>query len=273
MSAVDAEGPNPLRFSHLFLSLVRNEPAPKLPAPSGEEIAVHEAIEALSESRREILSHLKQRGGASISELATHLGISDEGTRQHLIQLERSGWVTRRDPKENTHRSGRPASVYFVSARGEVFFPKKYEELTLAVLGAVADLHGESAVEAALARITDEKVKEWTARLRGKTLEQKLDLLKNYYREGDEFTSVEHSANPALIERNCPFLDVARSKPALCCTTVNVLSRVLGCEVRRRRTFQGGDGCCEFEVRVDRPIDATPFPFATEPALSASKED
>lgn len=234
---------------------------------------MHEAIEALSETRREILSHLKQRGGASISELATHLGISDEGTRQHLIQLERSGWVTRRDPTEPNHRSGRPASVYFVSTRGEVFFPKKYEELTLAVLGAVAELHGEAAVEAALARITDEKVKHWTARLRGKTLEQKLEMLKNYYRDGDEFTSVEHTRGPALIERNCPFLDVAHSKPAICCTTINVLSRVLGCEVRRRRTFQGGDGCCEFEVRADRPIDASSKHFAPEPALSTADDE
>ncbi len=216
---------------------------------------MHEAIEALSETRREILSHLKQRGGASISALANHLGISDEGTRQHLIQLERSGWVTRRDAKDSAGRSGRPASVYFVSPRGEVFFPKKYEELTLAVLEAVAELHGEAAVDAALARITDEKVKHWTARLRGKSLEQKLELLKNYYREGDEFTSVTRDRGLALIERNCPFLDVARSKPALCCTTINVLSRVLGFEVHRRRTFQAGDGCCEFEVRVDRPLE------------------
>ena len=234
---------------------------------------MHEAIEALSETRREILSHLKQRGGASISELASHLGISDEGTRQHLIQLERSGWVMRRDTKESSGRSGRPASLYFVSTRGEVFFPKKYEELTLAVLEAVSDLHGEAAVDAALARITDAKVREWTPRLKGKTLDQKIEILKNYYRDGDEFTSIDRTAGLALVERNCPFLDVARSKPAICCTTVNVLSRLLGCEVRRRKTFQRGDGCCEFEVCVDKPVDASDFPFTQEPALAGADDE
>jgi predicted ArsR family transcriptional regulator len=233
---------------------------------------VHEAIEALSETRREILSHLKQRGGASISELAHHLGISDEGTRQHLIQLERSGWVTRRDAKESGGRSGRPASIYFVSPRGEVFFPKKYEELTLAVLEAVSELHGEAAVDAALARIADARVREWQPRLAGRTLAQKLDLLKNYYRDGDEFASVERASNPALVERNCPFLDVANEKPAVCAMTVNVLSRLLGCEVRRKRTFQRGDGCCEFEVLVDRPVDQEQVQFVYEAATVEKQE-
>jgi predicted ArsR family transcriptional regulator len=233
---------------------------------------VHEAIEALSETRREILSHLKQRGGASISELAGHLGISDEGTRQHLIQLERSGWVTRRDSKESSGRSGRPASMYFVSSRGEVFFPKKYEELTLAVLEAVTELHGEAALDAALGRITDAKVREWEPRLKGKTLDQKIELLKSYYRDGDEFVSIDRGQGLSLVERNCPFLDVARSKPAICSTTVNVMSRLLGCEVRRKKTFQRGDGCCEFEVMVDRPIDRENPSFVLETVPSDERE-
>ncbi|HEX6791296.1 MAG TPA: winged helix-turn-helix transcriptional regulator [Candidatus Krumholzibacteria bacterium] len=234
---------------------------------------MHEAIEALSATRRDILSYLKQRGGASIADLAQHLGISDEGTRQHLIHLERSGWVTRRDSRENGGRSGRPASLYFVSARGEVFFPKKYEELTLAVLEAVSEVHGEAALEAAMHRIADAKVRAWAPRLKGRTLAQKIELLKNYYRDDDEFATVVQKPAPALIERNCPFLDVANEKPAVCALTVNVLSRLLGCEVQRRRTFQRGDGCCEFEVLVDRPVDASHAPFVLEAEPAHNREE
>jgi predicted ArsR family transcriptional regulator len=226
---------------------------------------MHEAIQALSVTRRDILLHLKHRGGATIAELAAVLAISDEGTRQHLIYLERNGWITRRDAKDTAGRSGRPASIYHISPNGEAFFPKKYDELAVALIDTVLELHGPKAIEAALARIADAKVSDWMDKMRGKSLPEKLEMLKNYYHEGDEFTTVQRGGDTSIIERNCPYLDVALERPALCSVTVSVLSRLLGYEVRRRQTFQRGDGCCEFEVLTDRPIDAE-FQFALEAA-------
>jgi predicted ArsR family transcriptional regulator len=231
---------------------------------------VHEAIEALSETRREILLHIKHRGGATIAELAAHLGISDEGTRQHLIYLERSGWILRRDTGA-AGRSGRPASIYHVSPQGEVFFPKQYEALTVALIDTVRELYGDDALHAALARITDAKVNSWAPRLEGKSLREKLDLLKNYYQDGDEFVTINRNGSTSIVERNCPFLNVAQSRPALCSTTVSVLTRLLGFQVERVQTFQHGDGCCEFVVRTDLPVDASRFQFEFEPAHSGVK--
>ncbi len=151
---------------------------------------MNEAIEALSDTRREIMLHLKHHGGATIAELAAHLGISDEGTRQHLIQLERHGWVTRRETRDTGGRSGRPASVYVVSPSGESFFPKRYEELTVALVDCVRDLYGKEAVEATLARIADEKVREWEPRLSGRPLQERIEMLKN-------------TTHPATSSRTC----------------------------------------------------------------------
>jgi predicted ArsR family transcriptional regulator len=234
---------------------------------------VHRAIEAFSATRREILSHLKQRGGASISELAQHLGISDEGTRQHLIHLERNGWVVRVDSREQGGRSGRPASLYSVSTRGEAFFPKEYDELARDLLEAVSSVYGDAALEAIFARITEKKVRRWTSRLRGKTLEQKIELLKNYYRADDEFATVDRKSGLALVERNCPYLAIAHSTPAVCRATENALGCLLGFEVRRRRTFQNGDGCCEFEVRTNRPLESPEAALVTAPTPGAPDEE
>ena len=232
---------------------------------------MNEAIDALSDTRREIMLYVKQRGGATIAELANRLGISDEGTRQHLIHLERRGWIARRDARDTGGRSGRPASVYTVSARGEAFFPRRYDEIAVALIDAVMDLHGPDAIEAALARITDEKVRAWEGRLAGKSIEERVDMLKNYYQEGDDFVSVLRNGSVSIVERNCPYLDIATSRPALCSTTVSVFSRLLGFQVRRRQTFQGGNGCCEFEVCKDRPVDAERFRFAFETTDSSDQ--
>ena len=67
-----------------------------------------------------------------------------------------------------------------------------------------------------------------------------------------------------LIERNCPFLNVASRRPALCSVTVSTLSRLLGYRVVREKRFQDGDGRCVFRVQLDDPIEVDDFQFAFE---------
>jgi len=226
---------------------------------------VNAVIDAMSETRREILLRIKQSGGATISEIARHLGISDEGARQHLIRLERQGWIARRPARTDGGRSGRPASVYEISERGENLFPKRYDELSIALIDTVLDLYGPAAVKAALARVADAWVRDWETRLRGRTLEERLAMLTDYYVKSDPFASIERNGHISLIERNCPFRSVAMARPYLCSITVNVLTRLLGYNVTRIRRFQDGDGCCEFRVLTDRPVESADVRFALEP--------
>lgn len=221
-------------------------------------------IEALSDTRREILLRIKRCGGATISEIAGYLEISDEGARQHLIFLERQGWISRRPRRSAQGRSGRPASVYEISSDGDNLFPKRYDELSIALLDTVNELHGPQAVEAALSRVADQWVSVWEPRLRGLSLGERLDLLRDYYGEDDPFLSVERNGHISLVERNCPYRNVAMARPPLCSITINTLSRLLGYRVVRTQKFQAGDGCCEFRVLTDQPVDATAFPFRLE---------
>jgi predicted ArsR family transcriptional regulator len=225
---------------------------------------VHAAIEALSDTRREILLRIKKDGGSTIAEIARHLSISDEGARQHLILLERQGWVSRRAQHSGDGKSGRPASIYEISPRGEEFFPKRYDELCAALIDAVRELHGPRAVEEAMARIVESSVDDWEPKLRGKTLDERLETLKDYYLADDPFITIERNGHVALVERNCPFTNVAIQQPQMCSITVNVLMRLLGLRVSRERTFQHGDGCCEFRVHEDQPVETSAVRFSLE---------
>lgn len=227
---------------------------------------MHAAIEALSSTRREILLRIKRDGGSTISEVARHLAISDEGARQHLILLERQGWVSRRAQHSGDGKSGRPASIYEISAEGEEFFPKRYDELAIALIDIVSELHGTDAVKAALARVSDEWFRAWEPKLRNKSLDERLTLLQDYYLKDDPFISIERNGHVALVERNCPFTNVAMERPHLCSITVNALTRLLGLRVSRERKFQNGDGCCEFRVQTDKPVDPSNVPFTFEPS-------
>jgi predicted ArsR family transcriptional regulator len=117
-----------------------------------------------------------------------------------------------------------------------------------------------------LAAIADSQVAAWKDRLAGKSLEQRIEILRGFYLEEDPFTSVEESdGNLVLIERNCPFQNVASSEPRLCSTTVSTLSRLLGCKVVRKQRLQNGDGRCAFHVLRDQPIDTEHCQFEFEP--------
>ncbi len=215
-----------------------------------------------------MLIYMKERGGATIAELAVHIGISDEGARQHLLRMERKGWIQRRETRPTSGRAGRPAAVYEVSPSGEAFFPKRYDELSVALADVLVKTHGHAALADALERITDSWVDAWEGRLRGKSLDERLALLKDYYLPNDPFLTVENNDHVALVEHNCPYLTVAQKRPALCSITVNTLTRLLGYRVRRARTFQNGDGCCEFRVLLDQPVDTAHHDFVLEESTS-----
>jgi predicted ArsR family transcriptional regulator len=216
-----------------------------------------------------LLDALKSRGPATIAELAATLAMTGEAVRQHLVRLGAAGFVR---PTRERHGAGRPVSRWAIAPDAERLFPKRYEELAVALLDRVSDTLGPAATRRLLASLTEERVRAWEPRLRGRTLRQKLELLKDLYSPDDPHTAVDTKGRELrLVERNCPFLEVALKRPALCSVTVNTLTRLLGVRVEREERFQSGDGRCVFRVRLDQPIPAGASSFAMEPAVSTPR--
>ena len=226
---------------------------------------MNEAFKALSETRRAILVFLKWNGGATTTEVAGHLEISDEGARQHLVLLERRGWVMRRDVRPATPRSGRPTARYELSEAGESLFPRHYDELSMTLLDFIVERHGREALREVLGRIADRRVEAWAGKLRGRSLEERVEALRDLYEEDDAFASIERrDGKYLLIERNCPFRRVAAAHPELCGATLATLTRLLGVRVRRLERMSTGDGRCVFEILPQEPVDASAMDFSVE---------
>jgi predicted ArsR family transcriptional regulator len=148
---------------------------------------------------------------------------------------------------------------------GDHLFPKSYDTLAVMLLDTVVGELGKPAFERVLAAITDGRVREWEPRMRGLSLAERVSALKAVYGDGDPYMEVEKVRGGfRLIERNCPFLNIALERPALCSTTVSVLSRLLGVRVVREERFQHGHGRCVFRVIANEAIDPKQG-FALEP--------
>jgi predicted ArsR family transcriptional regulator len=199
---------------------------------------------------------LKRRGASTILHLADELRVTGEGIRQQLLQLQREGWVearVARDPERN--KTGRPATIYNLTEAGDHLFPKEYDSLSVSVLDAVSDELGPDASLRVYRRIYEERVAAAEGALRDLTLEQKVEALKGLYVPHDPFMDVEKVDDDfRLVERNCPFLNTAMRRPALCSVSVNTLTRLLGVQVDREEKFQLGDARCVFRVHADQPI-------------------
>jgi predicted ArsR family transcriptional regulator len=213
-------------------------------------------------TRQSILEALKREGPLAIAQLAERLAMSGEAVRQQLVQLQREGWIEALHDRAAGRHSGRPAARYRLTQAGDHVFPKHYDALTVAVLDAVSSELGPEALDRILASLTDARARVWEQRLAGKSVRERVEALRGVYEGEDPFMEAEEvSGGFRLIEHNCPFLNVALERPALCSLTVSLLSRLLGFEVVREERFQSGDGRCSFRVLMDKPRapDAPPF--------------
>jgi len=201
-----------------------------------------------------------------IADLAPLMGLTGEAVRQQLLQLHREGWVESSiDRRGVRKRTGRPATIYRLTEAGEHLFPKHYDALAVAVIDAVAEELGINAAVRVLERVSNDRVDAVAPSLAGKTLEQKMDVLKSWYLEDDPYMDHDRDGDDfRLIERNCPFYNIAMRRPALCSVSVNALTRLLGVRVAREEKFQNGDGRCVFRAYANEPIDAATWQFTLE---------
>lgn len=244
-----------------------------------QERSGHESV-GLSETRRTILAVVKREGSASIAEIAQELRVSYETVRQQVGQMKAEGWLEpqverRSGGSDSSPSAGRPVSRYYLTSAGEHLFPKHYDALSVALIDAVIDRLGTEGLAQILQDLTDIRVRQWEPLLEDLPLEKKIEALKGIYLDEDPFMSVDKSDDGVLrlVERNCPFLNVARERPALCSLTVSTLTRLLGFQVVREKRFQSGDGRCVFRVQTDRPVGSGPIPFAFEEPANGDSAD
>jgi predicted ArsR family transcriptional regulator len=203
-------------------------------------------IESLSDLQKAILSLLKQ-GKSTLAELSETLDVSFEAVRRQVHWMHQQGFVDRNLDRRKS--VGRPQSRYTLTPEGEHLFPKSYDDLAVELIDHVAERLGTPALEAVLESFIEARVRRWEPAMEGKSLPERLSVLQEIYREDDPHTSVESGPDGyRLIERDCPFFNIANRRPALCQVTEGTLSRLLGHEVIREEKFQEGHGRCVFRV-------------------------
>lgn len=222
-------------------------------------------IDGYTGMKKNILHTLKKSGPSSITDLQEKLFMTGEGLRKHLVQLLKEGVVDRESISSHDPIGGRPKQKYALTIAGENLFPKHYDQIAVELIDEVSEQFGETSLSDLLKSMTDKRVTEWKGRLAGMNLDEKVEELKHFYFEQDDYMSVEKTDDAIyLIENNCPVLNIVSERPAVCSVTVSAFEQLLGFEVKRIEKFQAGDRRCVFRVDLTKQIDLEKYEFHLE---------
>ena len=208
------------------------------------------ARRANAESRRAILDHLKVSGGLRAEDLASRLGISAMGVRQHLYGLETEGLV---DYQDEPRPIGRPAKRWRLTPAAEKFFPDGHQDLAVDLIGSMRDVFGDAGLEKLLEARTKAQVETYRNALRGAmTPNARLEALAKKRTAEGYMAEVQSDRSTGLlfIENHCPVCSAARVCQGLCASELEVFRSVLGADLLVERTdhILAGARRCAYRV-------------------------
>lgn len=192
------------------------------------------------------MRELKHSGPRPVGELATTLGLSYMGAKQHCLALEKKGLLSSR----NNHRgAGRPLLVYSLTRKGQAWFEDADNTITISVLRHAQNLFGASSAAKLLLLHFQERIQKYKALLPKETsVAQRMSLLAKA--RDDEGHMVEIVPGIRIIERHNPAAALHKAFPEADALDESLFRNVLGVPVRRRFVQLGEQYEIHFELHT-----------------------
>ena len=202
-------------------------------------------------SKREILEALKKRGEMGAEELATQLGLTASGVRQHLSGLTADGLVDHRSVREGP---GRPRHCYHLTSAADSLFPRAYSDLTNELLGYAAD-EEPALVERLFEKRRHRRVEGARQRLAELDFAGKVAVLAGILDEDGYLADFEARPDGTFLitEHNCAILGVARRYGQACSSEIEFLREAMSeASIERVSHMIAGQHSCAYEVKPAR---------------------
>lgn len=204
----------------------------------------------VSTAREAVLAALRD-GPVQAAELAGPLGVNPSTVRRHLEALLEEGQVAAFDRIDGP---GRPKKLYALTEEGLESFPRDYALLVELLLDQVESDLGREPLVALMDGIAARLGR--SVALAAREPEDRLRRARALYNDlGFEAAIEDHGEEKHLVQRNCPFLKVARRDPdALCsCLDEGILRTAIpGVEVELLETMARGSPRCRHRVVLPR---------------------
>jgi predicted ArsR family transcriptional regulator len=199
-------------------------------------------------TRERIARAMKLKDALTVREISASLGVTFEAARKTLAEMQREGMAEHTSVATGR---GRPAKKWALTPLGEKLLPTKTSELLSQMLGEISSSKNQIFSKRLFAEMADSKAQK---------ILDSASTANDEARDNDEFVSIEKiDGQTAVVEKNCPFIDVSLDHPSICSLTTNVIGQVSGKKVKRAKSFQAGDGMCVFVMLDNTSWDGFEF--------------
>lgn len=209
-------------------------------------------------TRGEIVLALKMAQPLTVKELAERFGVTPNGLRRYLKNLEEEGIVRYRRIVRGV---GSPVFAYSLTEAGEALFPQGYRSVLADALDIVRETQGGEGLAAVFRRRWDSIAESVRPQLARASLEERARLLSELLTSEGYMAEAEGNGEGAatLREHHCPVRGVAERHPEVCEAEAHFIERMMGATVTRRQHIISGCNACEYSVQAS----------STEPAERA----
>jgi predicted ArsR family transcriptional regulator len=203
------------------------------------------------ESRQQVLAHLLEaKSGASVDEVIASVGLSRTAVNQHLLVLEREGYVRRSAPRRT---GGRPGRIYVLTEEGTNLFPKKYSWFSRILIQTLREQMGEEQLARYMYDLGVKMSAALIPRLVGKNRVERIDEIVKIMNEtgfrAKTTTCEKGDKIPRVQCTNCVYHDLSKDYPEVCRFDIGFLSGLMGAEVEHQACMQRGSQACRFRFK------------------------
>jgi len=203
------------------------------------------------DSQQQVMTQLLERkSGMTVDELVDSVGLSRSAVNQHLVGLERDGYI-RKAPARKTN--GRPGRVYVLTEEGTNLFPKKYSWFSRVLLQALRKQVGDEGLATAMYDLGVDMSAVGIPRLVGKNRAERVAEIVKIMNEAGFVarTIVAESGGklPRIECKNCVYHDLSKEFTEVCRFDIGFLSGLMGAEVEHETCMQRGGDACRFRFK------------------------
>jgi DeoR family transcriptional regulator, suf operon transcriptional repressor len=206
---------------------------------------------ATGESRQKVLAHLlDHKSGSTVDEIISSVGLSRTAVNQHLMVLEREGYLSRAASRKT---GGRPGQLYVLTEAGLDLFPKQYAWFSRVLLQSMREQFGEVAFGNSMYELGVKTSAALIPRLVGKNRGERINEIVSVMNETGFRAFTIAAEKPDRLPRvqctSCVYHDVSKDYPEVCRFDIGFLSGLMGAEVEHQACMQRGQDACRFRFK------------------------
>lgn len=206
-------------------------------------------------SKKELLNLIKRNGAISIDDMVDRMELAKTTLREHLMQLERDGYIEREYVRSGP---GRPSLQYQLTPKGNSLFPSSESVLIRKLISYLKEQEDEETIEAFFQVFWEERLEEACERMDETSkddMQSRVEALTHMLEEEGfmpEFELNSKEETLTIKECNCPFSEVVKETRLPCKLEAMFYKKLFSEKAERTTHIASGDHACTYDIPLGK---------------------